>query len=91
MQGRKQTPKASWDKVRDAVEYVVHCGLEHRTLESIGAIGVVEGLYHKAKFTLKRLYGLRAFPTLELALYHSPGKLSEPEPIREFSGFRSHR
>jgi transposase len=30
----------SWDKVCDAVEYVVRWGLEHRTLESIRAIGV---------------------------------------------------
>jgi hypothetical protein len=82
MQGRKQTPKDSWDKVRDAVEYVGYCGLEHCMLESIGAIGVVEGLYHKAKLTLKRLYGLRTFPTLELALY---------QVVPEFSGFRSQR
>jgi hypothetical protein len=32
----------SWDKVCDAVEYVVHWGPEHRTLESIRAIGVDE-------------------------------------------------
>jgi len=29
----------TWDKVRDAVEYVVTWGLEHRTLDSIRAIG----------------------------------------------------
>src|ERR1019366_917223 len=37
----KETAEAfhtSWDKVCDAVEYVVGCGLEHRTLESIRAI-----------------------------------------------------
>jgi transposase len=31
----------SWDKVRDAVEYVVGWGLEHRTLAPIRAIGVL--------------------------------------------------
>src|ERR1019366_7259916 len=37
----------SWDKVCDAVEYVVRWGLEHRTLESIRAIGVDEIQYAK--------------------------------------------
>ena len=35
----------SWDRVCDAVEYVVGWGLEHRTLESIQAIGVDEIQY----------------------------------------------
>lgn len=30
----------SWEKVYQAVEYVVHWGLEHRSLQSIRAIGV---------------------------------------------------
>src|SRR6266568_3110839 len=37
-----ETFHTSWDKVCDAVEYVVAWGLEHRTLESIRAIGVDE-------------------------------------------------
>jgi transposase len=44
----KETAEAfhtSWDQVCDAVEYVVHWGLEHRTLEPIRAIGVDEIQY----------------------------------------------
>ena len=46
----KETAEAfhpSWDRVCDAVEYVVQLGLEHRTLESIYAIGVDEIQYAK--------------------------------------------
>jgi len=46
----------SWDKVCDAVEYVVHCGLEHRTLESIRAIGVDEIQYAKGHKYLTLVY-----------------------------------
>jgi hypothetical protein len=34
--------RTSWDKVRDAVEYLVSRGLEHRVLGAIRAIGVDE-------------------------------------------------
>jgi hypothetical protein len=44
----------SWDQVCDAVEYVVGWGLEHRTLESIRAIGVDEIQYAKASRQLRR-------------------------------------
>jgi transposase len=37
--------------------------------------GVVEGLNNKAKATMRRSYGFRTFRILELALYHSLGKL----------------
>ena len=46
----KETAEAfrtSWDKVFDAVEYVVTFGLEHRTLGPIDAIGVDEIQYAK--------------------------------------------
>jgi transposase len=46
--------------------------------------GVVEGLNHKAKVTMRRSYGFRTFRILELALYHSLGKLPEPELTHEF-------
>jgi len=42
--------------------------------------GVVEGLNNKAKVTMRRSYGFRTFRVLELALYHSLGKLPEPYP-----------
>ena len=46
--------------------------------------GVVEGLNNKAKVTMRRSYGFRTFPILELALYHSLGKLPEPESTHDF-------
>ena len=46
--------------------------------------GVVEGLNNKAKVTMRKAYGFRTFRCLELALYHSLGKLPEPESTHEF-------
>jgi hypothetical protein len=46
--------------------------------------GVVEGLNNKAKVTMRRSYGFRTFRVLELALYHTLGKLPEPELTHEF-------
>ena len=46
--------------------------------------GVVEGLNNKAKLTMRRSYGFRTFRILELALYHSLGKLPEPQLTHEF-------
>ena len=46
--------------------------------------GVVEGLNNKAKVTMRRSYGFRTFRVLELALYHSLGKLPEPTLTHEF-------
>lgn len=46
--------------------------------------GVVEGLNNKAKVTMRRSYGFRTYRVLELALYHSLGKLPEPELTHDF-------
>src|ERR1039457_4414762 len=46
----------SWDKVCDAVGYVVGWGLEHRTLQSIRAIGVDEIQYAKGHKYLTLVY-----------------------------------
>ena len=46
--------------------------------------GVVEGLNNKAKVTMRKSYGFRTFRFLELALYHSLGKLPEPVVTHEF-------
>jgi len=46
--------------------------------------GVVEGLNNKAKVTMRKSYGFRTFRVLELALYHSLGKLPEPQLTHEF-------
>ena len=64
---------------------------EHRELilnyfraQKLLSSGVVEGLNNKAKVTMRKSYGFRTFRTLELALYHSLGKLPEPESTHEF-------
>jgi transposase len=44
----------------------------------------VEGLNNKAKVTMRKSYGFRTFRVLELALYHSLGKLPEPESTHGF-------
>ena len=46
--------------------------------------GRAQGLNNKAKVTMRRSYGFRTFRILELALYHSLGKLPEPELTHEF-------
>ena len=46
--------------------------------------GVVEGLNNKAKVTMRKSYGFRTYRILELALYHSLGKLPEPKLTHRF-------
>ena len=46
--------------------------------------GVVEGLNNKDKVTMRKSYGFRTYYVLELALYHSLGKLPEPESTHDF-------
>ncbi len=46
--------------------------------------GVVEGLNNKAKVTMRKSDGFRTYRVLELALYHSLGKLPEPESTHDF-------
>jgi transposase len=64
---------------------------EHRELilnyfgaQKLLCSGVVEGLNNKAKVTMRKSYGFRTFRCLELALYHSLGKLPEPESTHDF-------
>jgi hypothetical protein len=45
---------------------------------------VVEGLNNKAKVTTRKSYGFRTYRVLELVLYHSLGKLPEPESTHDF-------
>jgi len=46
--------------------------------------GVIEGLNNKAKVTMRKSYGFRTLRVTELALYHSLGKLPEPELTHRF-------
>ena len=46
--------------------------------------GAVEGLNNKIRVTTRRAYGFRTFNALEVALYHSLGKLPEPPATHRF-------
>lgn len=48
--------------------------------------GIVEGLNNKVKLTMRKSYGFRQFRSIEIALYHSLGKLPEPELTHRFCG-----
>jgi len=51
-----------------------------------GAIssGIVEGLNNKVKLTMRKSYGFRTYDAAETALYHSLGRLPEPEFTHRF-------
>ena len=46
--------------------------------------GAVEGLNLKAKLTMRKAYGFKSLKCLEIALYHTLGKLTEPEHHHRF-------
>jgi transposase len=46
--------------------------------------GIVEGLNAKAKLTTRKAYGFRSSRCLEIALYHTLGRLPEPVFTHEF-------
>jgi transposase len=46
--------------------------------------GIVEGFNNKAKLATKKAYGFRTYEAIEIALYHQPGKLPEPEFTHKF-------
>ena len=46
--------------------------------------GVVEGLNNKAKLTMRKSFGFRTFRVTEIALYHTLGKLPEPDAAHKF-------
>jgi transposase len=46
--------------------------------------GAVEGFNNKAKLTMRKAFGFRTYPALELALYHTLGKLPEPQGAHIF-------
>jgi transposase len=51
-----------------------------------GAIsaGIVEGMNHKLKLTMRKGYGFRTYEAVETALYHQLGSLPEPEGTHRF-------
>ena len=46
--------------------------------------GIVEGLNNKVKVNMRKSYGFRSFRVTEITLYHSLGKLPEPELTHTF-------
>jgi len=70
----------------EPLKKIAHSLRQHRELilnyvraKKMISSGTVEGLNNKAKVTMRKSYGSRTFPVLELALYPSLGKLPEPE------------
>src|SRR6476661_1034603 len=58
--------------------------LDYFRAQKLISSGVVECLNNKAKVTMRKSYGFRTYRVLELALYHSLGKLPEPELTHDF-------
>jgi transposase len=46
--------------------------------------GPVEGLNNKIRVVTRRSYGFRTYKAMEIALYHTLGKLPEPESAHRF-------
>lgn len=46
--------------------------------------GVVEGLNNKIRVVTRRSYGFRTYDAMEVALYHTLGRLPEPESAHRF-------
>ena len=80
MRSRIEPMKKIARSLREHRELILNYFRAQKMLSS----GVVEGLNNKAKVTMRKSYGFRTFRCLELALYHSLGKLPEPESTHEF-------
>jgi transposase len=80
MRSRIEPMKKIARSLRQHRELILNYFRAHKVLSS----GVVEGLNNKAKVTMRKSYGFRSFRVLELALYHSLGKLPEPESTHDF-------
>jgi transposase len=80
MRSRIDPMKKIARSLRQHRELILNYFRAHKLLSS----GVVEGLNNKAKVTMRKSYGFRTFRCLELSLYHSLGKLPEPEATHEF-------
>jgi transposase len=63
-----------------------HEGLILNWFEAKGEVssGAVEGLNNKIRVVTRRSYGFRTYKAMELALYHTLGKLPEPEITHRF-------
>jgi transposase len=80
MRSRIEPMKKIARSMREHRELILNYFRARKLLSS----GVVEGLNNKAKVTMRKSCGFRTFRCLELALYHSLGKLPEPESTHVF-------
>jgi transposase len=80
MRSRIEPFKKIARSLRQHRELILNYFRAHKLISS----GVVEGLNNKAKVTMRKSYGFRTYRVLELALYHSLGKLPEPELTHDF-------
>jgi transposase len=46
--------------------------------------GVVEGLNNKIRVVTRRSFGFRTYKAMEMALFHTLGRLPEPESTHRF-------
>jgi len=54
------------------------------TFKKAFSSAAVEGLNNKIRVVTRRSYGFKSFPVLEIVLYHTLGKLPEPELTHKF-------
>jgi transposase len=80
MRSRIEPTKKIARSLHNPCELILNCFRAQKLLSS----GIVEGLNHKAKVTMRKSYGFRTYRVLELALYRSLGKLPEPESAHDF-------
>jgi transposase len=82
--------KVAWSKL-EPLKTKARTLKEHRPLllnyfkaRKAYSSGAVEGLNNKVKLVIRKSYGFRTDEALELALFHSLGKLPEPELTHRF-------
>ena len=80
MRSRIEPMKKIAQSLRQHRELILNYFRAQKLLSS----GVVEGLNNKAKVTMRKSYGFRTFHVTEIALYHTLGKLPEPESTHDF-------
>jgi transposase len=80
MRSRIEPMKKIARSIREHRQLILNYFLAQKEISS----GTVEGLNNKAKVTMRKSYGFRTFRVLELALYHTLGKLPEPKLTHDF-------
>lgn len=58
--------------------------LNYFRAEKVYSSGIVEGLNRKVNLTTRKAYGFRTYDSLQIALFHTMGKLPEPKSTHTF-------